>query len=122
MTPETVFVKLADPSIGSSWAAVELLEGDTVARLAKRACKEFPVWRVTAVEVSLYLVERVGEDVPSAEAEHAALCGESLQPTWSLAHARIVPNSCILVRKTASAAAGACRGWSLGENGAMASV
>ncbi len=104
-------VKLADPLIGSSWAKVELLDGDIVADLAKRACQEFPVWRVTAVEVSLYRVEWTGEDVPSGEAERTALAGVSLQPTWSLARARIVPNSCILVRNTAGAAsAGACGG------------
>ena len=103
------FVKLVRVDDSVSWAEVELLEGDTVARLADRACAKFRSWDADASQVSLYLVERTGEDVPSPAAESAALDGKPLQPTWSLAHARIVPSSCILVRKTAgAAAAGAC--------------
>ena len=105
---EMALVKLVDPAIGS-WAKVELREGDIVADLADRACAKFPNWGVNASQVSLYLVEWTGEDVPSAEAERIALDGESLQPTWSLTRARIVSNSCILVRKSSgAAAAGAC--------------
>lgn len=94
-------------AIGGSWAEIDLREGDTVARLAKRACQDFPAWRVTAVEVSLYRVERTGEDAPSADAERAALNVESLQPAWSLTRAGIAPSSFILVRAPARAA-GAC--------------
>ena len=105
------FVKLVgfDGSSIGSWAEVPLLEGDTVARFADRACTKFPNWGVNATQASLYRVEWTGEDVPSAEAERIALDGLLLQPTWSLARADIKSGTCVLVRKTVGAAAsGAC--------------
>ena len=105
------FVKLVglDGSSIGSWAKVELHGLNDVADFAKRACLEFPVWQVSAVEVSLYRVERTGKDVPSAEAERIALDGLLLQPTWSLDEADIKSGTCVLVRKTVGAAAsGAC--------------
>ena len=96
------FVKLVglDGSAIGSWAEVPLLEGDTVARFADRACMKFPNWGVNATQASLYRVEWTGEDVPSAEAERLALDGLLLQPTWSLARADIKSGTCVLVRKT----------------------
>ena len=96
--------------------------GDDVADFAKRACKEFSSWDADVSRISLYLVERSGKDVPTANAEHAALGRESLQPTWTLEDARVVPNSCILVRKTAGAAAGGACMLGGGEGKGLARV
>ena len=83
--------------------------GSTTSRTLRTACTKFPVWRVSAVEASLYRVERTGKDVPSAEAERIALDGLLLQPTWSLDEADIKSGTCVLVRKAVGAAAsGAC--------------
>ena len=105
------FVKLvgSDGIAVGSWAELSCLEGDTVARLAKRACEEFPVWRVTAVEVSLYRVEWTGAGDPDAAAERAALSGVHLPSRMTLDEAGIKPGSCVLLRKiTGAAASGAC--------------
>ena len=103
------YVKLVSAAAeSSSWVEVEVHVSDDVADFADRACTKFRSWDADASQVSLYRVERTGEDVPDADAERTALNQESLQPTWSLARAGIAPNSCILVRKTAGAAAGAC--------------
>ena len=83
----------------ASFAELDAVSSDSVARLAKRVCTEFPHWKVAADEVELFLVAPpAGVDEPSADAIKDALSGTRLQAGWPLEHARIGPGSWLLAR------------------------
>ena len=109
MLLQMAFVRLvgADGSAVGSWAEVELLTGDTVARLADRACTKFPFWRVTAAEVSLFLVAAADADEPSAGtiAEIIADDDKRLRVNKSLSVANIHTGAWLVARVSAGAAA-----------------
>ena len=84
---------------GGSFAELEAVSSDSVARLAERACDKFKRWGVDADEVELFLVAPpAGVDEPSADAIKDALSGTRLQAGWPLEHARIGPGSWLLAR------------------------
>jgi hypothetical protein len=75
---------------------VSLAEGDTIARLVKRACAEFPHWG-TADTLSLYLVAPEGDNIPSFSAMYSARLLEEVG--WSLTRAGISSGAWLAVRK-----------------------
>jgi hypothetical protein len=79
------------------FAELEAVSSDSVARLAKRACAEFPHWGVDADEIELFIVAKAGKAPSPAEIE-AALLLEPLSPFDTLADAGIVSGSCLLAR------------------------
>ena len=89
---------LGSASVGGPFAELEAVRSDSVAKLAKRACAEFPLWSVDASQVELFLAAADGNDEPTADAVTAALSGSRLQAGWSLEHARIGPGSWLLAR------------------------
>jgi hypothetical protein len=104
LPPLTQFIVYIARVIGGAlvsgpFAELEALSSDSVARLAKRACTEFPLWNVDASQVELFLAAAPdGVNEPSADAIKDALSGERLQSSWPLEHARIRPGSWLLVR------------------------
>ena len=94
----TSFVRIALAGAGS-FAEVNIVEGDTISRLAKRACAEFPHWG-TADKLSLYLVAAGGKDEPTEEAFSAVLSsGGRLGVGWSLEDAGISSGAWLVARK-----------------------
>ena len=57
------FIRIKLDGAGA-FGEVSILEDDTIARVAGRACAEFPSWRADATQLSLYLVAEGGEDRP----------------------------------------------------------
>ena len=107
-TQEYVFIKRVADGEDECYAELSILLGDTVARLAKRACAEFPRWGAAdAGQVSLYLVpnDACSGDEPSEKAEADALGGARLQSGKTLAGASIAPRSWLLARISLPAAA-----------------
>jgi hypothetical protein len=80
-----------------TFTLLEAFAGDSVARLAERACTKFPHWRVAADEVELYAITKAGKAPMPAEMDAALLC-EPLSPFDSLAEANIATGSCLLAR------------------------
>ena len=92
------FVRIALAGAGS-FAEVNIVEGDTISRLAKRACTEFPHWG-TADKLSLYLVAVGGDEEPVEEAISAVLSsGGRLGVGWSLSRAEIFSGAWLVARK-----------------------
>ena len=94
----TVNIKLAG-SLGP-YAELDILEGDTIFRLARRACAEFTHWRVNAGQITLHLVAGPGIDVPPPSAEDSARHLE--QTDWTLSLAGVAPNAWLLVRSVST--------------------
>jgi len=100
----TSFVRIALAGAGT-FAEVNIVEGDTISRLAKRACAEFPSWGVNAAQISLYLVAAGGKDEPTEEAISAVLSsGGRLGVGWSLEDAGISSGTWLVARKIADGA------------------
>jgi hypothetical protein len=88
---------------GEAYAELSIFSGDTIARLAKRACTEFG-WGVPT-QMRLYLVPHVGKENPTAKAETLAKVLD--KPAYSLADEGIVPGSWLLARVSGPATAAA---------------
>jgi hypothetical protein len=102
--PAYAFIKRVGDA-GEAFAEVELLAGDTVARLAARACA-LGGWG-PPTRAHLHLVAAAGcGDEPSAAAESAALASPRLQAGWLLAHAGVAPGSWLLAAVSTPPAAG----------------
>ena len=113
-TQEYVFIKRvvdAAPPVEDEirvYAELEMRAGDTVARLAARACKEFQRWAVDADQLLLYLVPHTGKENPTkTEEEDAALLDK---PAYSLEEARVANGAWLLARVPTRAAAAAPAG------------
>ena len=98
-----VYIKRAG-ELDEVFAELSCFAGDTVARLAKRACDTFG-WGVPTQAQIYLLVHAPGGDEPPAEAERAALANARLQSGWALEHAGVVPGSWLLARVPPPAAA-----------------
>ena len=97
----SVRVKLAGAP--GPFAEVRVSEGDTVARLAARACAAFPSWRLDASQVFLHLLAAGGDEEPAQGAAATALAGSShLASGWSLARAGVSPGAWLLARAAAA--------------------
>ena len=81
----TSFVRIALAGAGS-FAEVNIVEGDTISRLAERACVKFPHWG-TADKLALYLVAAGGDDMPPPSAVDSARHLDQIG--WSLTRAGI---------------------------------
>ena len=107
-----VYIKRAGDAAadGEVYAELAVLPGDTVARLAERACAKFPRWGAAdAGQLCLFLVaqKEAGGKAPSAEDEQKALSGDALFPAASLQSASVGGGALLLARVPAPAAAGA---------------
>ena len=92
------FVRIALAGAGS-FAEVNIVEGDTISRLAKRTCTDFPHWG-TADKLSLYLVAAGGDEEPAEEAiSTVLLSGGRLGVGWSLSRAEISSGAWLVARK-----------------------
>ncbi len=113
---EYAFIKRvgAEPIEGEVYAELEMRAGDTVARLAARACKEFKRWEVDADQLRLYLVPHKGKENPTRiQEEEAELLDK---PAYSLEEARVANGAWLLARASPlapPAAAGALPGGAL---------
>ena len=95
----TSFVRIALAGAGS-FAEVNIVEGDTISRLAERACVKFSHWGVNAGQISLYLVAAGGDEEPADEAISAVLSsGGRLGVGWSLSRAEISSGAWLVARK-----------------------
>ena len=98
---EYVYIK-RDAAEGEFYAELSIFSGDTVARLADRACAKFG-WGVPT-QARLYLVKRGGKR-PAPEEEAAATPLDD--PSDALAEAGIVKDAWLLARVSLPAAAAA---------------
>ena len=93
------FVRIALSGAGS-FAEVNIVEGDTISRLAERACVKFSHWGVNAGQISLYLVAAGGDEEPAEKAISAVLSsGGRLGVGWSLSRAGISSGAWLVARK-----------------------
>jgi hypothetical protein len=79
------------------FAEVEIKEGDTISRLAKRACAEFPSWNADPSQLSLHLAAEGGDDLPSSSAVGSARHLDQIG--WSLKKAGVYPGAWLVARK-----------------------
>ena len=96
-----------EPVEGEVYAELEKRAGDTVARLAARACKEFKRWGADAGQVRLYLVpseERARAQLRESAASDIFESG-ALFPGDTLERAGVKAGSCLLARVALPAAA-----------------
>ena len=105
---EYVYIK-RDAAEGEFYAELSIFSGDTVARLADRACAKFG-WGVPT-QARLYLVKRGGKR-PAPEEEAAATPLDD--PSDALAEAGIVKDAWLLARVSLPAAAAAAAAVSAG--------
>ena len=99
------FVRIALAGAGS-FAEVNIVEGDTISRLAKRACAEFPSWKADSAQLFLYLVAAGGDEEPAEKAISAVLSsGGRLGVGWSLTRAGISSGAWLVARASSSASA-----------------
>ena len=99
------FVRIKLDGVGF-FAEVSIAEGDTVSRLADRACTKFSHWGVNAGQIALYLVAAGGSKEPSGEAISAVLSsGERLGVGLSLEEAGIPSGAWLVARKAAGGGA-----------------
>ena len=89
------FVRIALAGAGS-FAVLDIVEGDTLGHVAKRACAKFPHWG-TADKLSLYLVAAGGKDTPSPSAVDSARHLDQIG--WSLEDAGISSGAWLVARK-----------------------
>jgi hypothetical protein len=93
------FVRIALAGAGS-FAEVNIVEGDTISRLAERACAKFPSWKADSAQLSLYLVAAGGDEEPAEEEISAVLSsGGRLGVGWSLSRAEISSGAWLVARK-----------------------
>ena len=93
------FVRIALAGAGS-FAEVNIVEGDTISRLAERACAKFPSWKADSAQLSLYLVAAGGDEEPAEEAISTVLLrGGRLGVGWSLSRAGISSGAWLVARK-----------------------
>ena len=97
----TSFVRIALAGAGS-FVEVNIVEGDTISRLAKRACAEFPHWG-TADKLSLHLVAAGGDDMPPPSAVDAARHLDQIG--WPLSRAGISSGAWLVARRIADGGA-----------------
>ncbi len=90
------FVRIALAGVGS-FAEVNIVEGDTISRLAERACAKFPSWKADSAQLSLYLVAAGGKDMPSPSAVDSARHLDQIG--WSLEDAGISSGAWLVARK-----------------------
>jgi len=90
------FVRIALSGAGS-FAEVNIVEGDTISRLAERACVKFSHWGVNAGQISLYLVAAGGDDLPTLSAVDSARHLDQIG--WSLTRAGISSGAWLVARK-----------------------
>jgi hypothetical protein len=103
----TSFVRIALAGAGT-FVEVDIVEGDTVSRLAKRACAELSHWRVNAAQIALYLVAAGGDDLPAPSAVDSARHLDQIG--WSLVRAGISSGAWLVARKLVDeGASGSCR-------------
>ena len=112
----SVFVKRAGDA-RARFAEVFIFEGDTVARLAKRASLELG-WGVSAAYVDLFLVKPAGEDEPSAAEEEEALKQPRLQVGRPLPRAGVASGAWVVARLPDAPAAVLLPGQALSVGGA----
>ena len=77
------------------------MEGDTVSRLAERACVKFPSWKADSAQLSLYLVAAGGDDIPTPSAVDSARHLDQIG--WSLSRAGISSGAWLMARASKSA-------------------
>ena len=92
----SVFVRRAGDA-RARFAPVEILVGDAVGHLAKRASLELG-WGVSAAYVDLFLVKPGGEDEPSAAEEEEALKQPRLQVGRPLPRAGVASGAWVVAR------------------------
>ena len=92
----TSIVRIALVGVGS-FAEVNIVEGDTISRLAKRACAEFPSWKADSAQLSLYLVAAGGDDLPNRSAIESARHLDQIG--WSLSRAGVSSGAWLVARK-----------------------
>jgi len=75
--PLYVFIKrVGDAAFASDlFVEIELCDGDTAARLTKRACKEFPHWGLHAEKMALFLVTGGSEEARLIERNPTSAAG-----------------------------------------------
>lgn len=95
------FVHIKFDSVGL-FVEVEIVDGDTVYRLAKRACTECQHWGVNAGQITLHLIAAEGDDLPSPSAVESA-CPIN-QIGWSLTRAGIYPGAWLVAHRIDSGA------------------
>ena len=98
----TSFVRIALAGAGS-FAEVNIVEGDTISRLAERACVKFSHWGVNAGQISLYLVAAGGDDLPTPSEVDSARHIDQIG--WSLMRAGISSGAWLVARKIADGGA-----------------
>ena len=98
----TSFVRIALAGAGS-FAEVNIVEGDTISRLAERACVKFPSWNADSAQLSLYLVAAGGDDMPPPSAVDSARHLDQIG--WSLTRAGISSGAWLVARKIADGGA-----------------
>ena len=93
------FVRIALAGAGS-FAVLDIVEGDTLGHVAKRACTEIPSWKADSAQLSLYLVAAGGDEEPAEEEISAVLSsGGRLGVGWSLSRAEIFSGAWLVARK-----------------------
>jgi len=92
------FVRITLAGAGS-FAEVNIVEGDTISRLADRACVKFSHWGVNAGQISLYLEAAGGDDLPPPSAVDSARHLDQIG--WSLSRAGISSGAWLVARKIA---------------------
>jgi hypothetical protein len=101
----TSVVRIALAGVGY-FAAVNIAEGDTVARLVDRACAKFSHWGANAGQIALYLVAAGGDEEPAEAAISAVLSsGGRLGVGWSLTRAGVSSGAWLVARKIADGGA-----------------
>jgi hypothetical protein len=96
----SVFVLRActPPAVGDAFAELDLVDGDTAGRLARRAADAFAHWRVSAAQIALFAVREGRARALAAEADPAA-AADILAAANRLAPDEVVePGSWLLAR------------------------
>ena len=103
-----MYIKRAE---GEGFAELSIVSGDTIARLAERACAKFPRWGADAGQVRLYLVptEERARALQRGTSAGDILAGDALFPGDTIERAGIASGSWLLARVSLPAAAGAAR-------------
>ena len=96
------FVRIALAGAGF-FAKVNIVEDDTISRLAERACAKFPSWKADSAQLSLYLVAAGGDDMPPPSAVDSARHLDQIG--WSLTRAEISSGAWLVARKIADGGA-----------------
>ena len=97
--PLYVFIKrVGDAAFASDlFVEIGLCDGDTAARLTKRACKEFPHWGLHAEKMALFLVTGGSEEARLIERNPTSAAG-TLQREPLFSGDPVLPGSWLLAR------------------------